>query len=155
MVETYLNEEFTDILFEEDAKEEWKSLVQELGIEGQEKAVSGQAKSSVPYPYMNKGMINVYGTLCPNKMPYTKYSQAPIPLEVLKTIKYCIHEGFFQEIEIWADTQSPDPIVVGKTCQYYCYDIENGRKMFGTKESLKEDPDYKGNDIYINNTNRS
>lgn len=139
MVHTYFNEELTDVCFEVDALDEWKQLNEELGLNLQNDFIS-EAKSPIPYPWMNTSMTRIFEALCPEKVDVTKYNKTPIPLEVLKTLKYCKEEGFFHSYEIWYDDKTPDPCLIGKIAQYYCY----------PKNSSVQVKDEKGNIIYFN-----
>lgn len=112
VIEIFLDKQLSDITFEVEALDEWKSVVEELGLEKQLVLTNGK-DSPIPYPWMNKSMENVYSTLCPAKVSYNKYDKTPIPLEVLKQIAFSVRDRHFQEIQIWYDDKSPDPLVVG------------------------------------------
>ena len=120
-VELYLDQELSDITFDADALDEWKSITTELGFEKQMNLAKG-VESPVPFPYMNESMNRVYSTLCPTKVKVSEYDKTPIPLEVIKQISFCIKENHFSEIEIWYDDKQPDPLVVGKRGYFYVYD---------------------------------
>lgn len=152
MVESYFNQELLDITFEVEAMDEWKQLVSELGIEGQDKVINGDSNSAIPYPFMNTSMIRVYETLCSNKQPYNKYDKTPIPLEVLKQISLSKKENYFQEIEIWSDTKAPDPLVVGMTCKFFNTDVNDSdgkRLYFNSEQECKAHPDFGKTSNYV------
>lgn len=136
MVESYYNAELSDVIFDIDAKDEWTAISQELGLEKQLKFVSN-SKSPMPYPFMNTSMVNVFATLCPAHVKLSEYKQTPIPLEVLKEIKFCIQENYYQEIEIWYDDKTPDPIAVGCITDYtaFYYETEDDKKRNNSKRS--------------------
>lgn len=146
MVESYYNAELSDVIFDIDAKEEWQAITEELGLSKQLNFVS-HAKSPMPYPFMNTSMTNVFSTLCPAHVKLSEYKQTPIPLEVLKEIKFCISENYYQEIEIWYDDKTPDPIAVGCITDYsaYYYETEEEKKRNSSKrqDGFKTDAEAK------------
>jgi len=72
-----------------------------------------------------------------------KYNKTPIPLEVLKCLKYCKDEGFFNKYEIWYDDKTPDPCLVGTITKFYGYERVNG----GSQSLVKNE---KGDTLYFN-----
>lgn len=147
MVETYFNQELSDITFEVEALEEWKELAKNLGLDNQLELTKGKG-SPVQYPFMNDVMKRVYETLCARKVLVNEYKATPIPLEVLRLIALSTNDKIFERIEIWYDDKKDDPLTVGITCKYWCYVIdpengdktlvnENGSYVYGTKEELK------------------
>ena len=126
MVETFKNQELENVIFDLDSQDEWKDIVAELGL-GNQMSFMDKAKSPMPYPFINSSMKNIFTTLCPANAELDKYTKTPIPLEVLKEIKFCVHENYFDSIIIYYDDKSPDPIAVGKTKRYQAYykDEEN------------------------------
>jgi hypothetical protein len=134
-VEIFFDKELSDITFEISALDEWKELVGELGMTKQLDLTKGK-ESPVPYPYMNIAMHRVFETLCPEKIDFKNYNKTPIPLEVIKQIAFSVKENHFDSIEIWYDDKSPDPVVVGTTCEYYGYNKDGNRVQRATKEEL-------------------
>jgi hypothetical protein len=120
MVETFKNQELENVIFDLDRQDEWKEIVAELGL-GNQMSFMDKAKSPMPYPYINQSMENIFKTLCPAQSELDKYTKTPIPLEVLKEIKFCVHENYFDSIVIFYDDKSPDPIAVGKSKRYQAY----------------------------------
>jgi hypothetical protein len=118
MVDLFFNKELADISFEVEALDDWKKTCEELGLENQLTLTKGK-ESPVSYPFMNTTMVRVYETLCPRKVGFKDYKVTPIPLEVLKQIAFSVKEKHFEEIQIWYDDKSPDPVVVGLT-GYWC-----------------------------------
>jgi len=146
--EIYFNKELADISFEVEALDEWKETCKELGLNKQLLLSNGKG-SPIPYPYINEAMRRVYATLCPRTYTVQEFDKTPIPLEVLKQIKFSITEKHFQKIEIWADDKKPDPVVIGIFAPYYCYKEEEGktkylkdenqcRILFATKEEAED-----------------
>ena len=124
-VEKYIIEETASLIHDIDHQDEWKKLLAELKLEGQQNLLNTDNKKSSPCPfvYMNNVMVRVYETICPCKMPVNKYTKTPIPLEVLGLIKLSKDEGYFEKIEVWYDDKSPAPIIVG-----YRYDDESAKQ---------------------------
>jgi hypothetical protein len=111
----YLVEETQNLVFENDALDEWKAIVDELKLEGQQSLINEETKPSpVPFQYMNTGMTRMFETLCPRKTPMIKYDTTPIPLKILGIIKLAESEQYFDVIEIWYNESQPDPVVVGR-----------------------------------------
>jgi hypothetical protein len=144
MVQNYFNEELTDVCFEVEALDEWKQLNEELGLNLQSE-FTNNSKSPIPYPWLNTTMDRIFTTLCGTKVGVEKYNKTPIPLEVLKQLKYCKDEEFFQGYEIWYDDKTPDPCLIGKTNKFYAYlkgesssiKTEKGETMyFDSKEAI-------------------
>lgn len=154
MVETYFNQELSDITFEVEALDEWKIIASELGLDKQLALTKGKG-SPVQYPFMNEVMKRVYETLCSRKVCVSDYNATPIPLEVLRLIALSTNDKTFDRIEIWYDDKKDDPLAVGVTCKYWCYIIDpergpmqfcddKGRGIYGTKEELTEKASAKG-----------
>lgn len=118
MVDIFFNKELSDVAFEVEALQEWKTIAEELGFEAQLTLAKGK-DSPIPYPFMNEVMNRVYGTLCPCMVEFKTYSKTAIPLEVMKQIAFSVREKHFQKIFIWYDDKTPDPIVVGEHGMYY------------------------------------
>jgi hypothetical protein len=116
-VEIYLEPELLDMVGSQEVTDEWKMLVEELGLEGQQKLISpktdGDNKNPSPYIHMNKKFERILAVLCPEAVDYKKYDKTTIPREVLREIALCEKEKYFDKIKIWYDDASPDPVVVG------------------------------------------
>jgi hypothetical protein len=140
MVESFFNKELSDVAFEVEALDEWKSLATELGFEAQLSLAKGK-ESPIPYPFINEVMNRVYSTLCPRMVDFKKYNKSTIPLEIMKQIAYSVREKHFQKIEIWYDDKTPDPIVVGEHGVYAIREKgtwSDGKADFETKELAEE-----------------
>ena len=117
-VEIYLEPELSEMVGSEEVTAEWKQLAEELGMEGQLKLITPKSsgendKNPSPYIHMNKKAENVFAILCPEVVDYKKYDKSTIPREVLREIALAEKEKFFDQICIWYDDASPDPLVVG------------------------------------------
>lgn len=120
MVETFKNQELENVIFDLKTQNEWKELAGELGLNSQ-LSFTESAKSPLPYPWMNTSMTNVFRALCPASTTLDRYNKTPIPIEVLREIKFCVGENYFDAIKIWYDDKSPDPIAVGEKKMYKTY----------------------------------
>jgi len=120
MVELYFEKELSDVIFDNDTLDEYKNLINELGIKGQMELAKG-TKTPIPFPWINTSMTNICNTLCPKKVSINEYNKAPIPLDVLKQLKFAIGEKYFERIEVWYDDKTPDPFLIGITAQRYGY----------------------------------
>ena len=153
VVENYFNQELSDIVFEVDKLEEWKDMAEQLGMDNQLKLTKGK-DSPVPFPYMNTTMIRVFEELCPRQVSYKEYDKTPIPLEIMKLIAFSIKEKHFNEIQIWYDDKSPDPVVVGLTYQWYNNAKLDGKYIyFDSREECIAHPDNNGTAFKTNVNN--
>lgn len=112
MTQTFLVEETKELIYDSDKIEEWKAKCEELGLTGQLSLMT-DGKSPIPFECMNEAVKRVYETLCPMKEKYKTYHKTAIPLEVLSLIALAEKESYFDEIEIWFDDKTPDPLAVG------------------------------------------
>lgn len=138
MVETFKNQELENVIFDINSQDEWKDIVAELGL-GNQMSFMEKAKSPMPYPFINSSMKNIFTTLCPANAELSKYTKTPIPLEVLKEIKFCVHENYFDSITIYYDDKSPDPIAVGKTKRYQAYYKDADNETHSTAYEFSSD----------------
>lgn len=113
MGQIFVIEETKELIYETEKLEEWKEKCAELGLQNQ-LALAEPNKSPIPFEFMNEVSRRVYETLCPTIVKYRDYKKTPIPLEVLGLIKLSEDEHYFNEIQIWYDDKSPDPLAVGK-----------------------------------------
>lgn len=137
MVELFFNKELSDVAFEVEALQEWKSIAEELGFEAQLTLAKGK-ESPIPYPFMNEVMKRVYNTLCPMSVEFKKYNKTAIPLEVMKQIAFSVRDKHFQKIYIWYDDKTPDPIVVGEHGIYYIRK-KSSYSSYGSKEFASQE----------------
>lgn len=103
-------------LIQPEANEKWKSLAEELGMEGQLSTTirkNDEEGSAIPYMRINKRWHKIFKTICPDKSEYNKYSFSTIPLDGLAEIALCLHQKYFDKIEIWFDNVEKDPLIVG------------------------------------------
>jgi hypothetical protein len=150
-IQSFKNAELNNVILDLGDQDEWKQLAAEMGLEKQIEFVQ-QAKSPLPYPYMNQSMQNIFATLCPTKIDFKEYSKTPIPLEVMRELAFCKSENYFSDIKIWYDDKTPDPIAVGTTTRYSAsyyktqeakdkgsyYDRESTPYDFTSKEQAKD-----------------
>jgi len=112
MVQTFIVEDSKDLIYEEEKILEWREKCEALGLSGQLELIK-KDKSPIPFESMNTVSNRVYSTLCPTVTNYKKYNKTTIPLEVLGIIKLSEDEHYFDEIQIWYDDKTPDPLAVG------------------------------------------
>lgn len=111
-VETFIVEETSNLIHDNDALESWNQSVEALGLEGQ-KTVIKKDKSPIPFLWMNSALIATFETLCPTKVAVEKYDKSPIPVEILDLLKLSKNEGYFNEVEIWYNEVDKDPVCIG------------------------------------------
>ena len=130
-VQTFVQEETAELIYDNDKLSEWKEKVTDLNLKGQKKLT--KSASPIPFLYMKKSIENIFDTLCPEKRNIDEYDKTPIPLEVLKLIQMSKNEGYFNRIQIWYDDKSPDPICVGSVGIW-----REGQYYTDSNEKLKE-----------------
>lgn len=133
VVQTYLMEEVEQLIYNNEQLDEWQALSKELGIK---ENTSVDNKSPVPFMVMNQTTIETFKELCPTSTEFKKYSQMPIPLEILRLIKMGLSEQHFQKVEIWYDEKDADPVAVGYSGYWHGYD--NSGKWENIKEGEKQ-----------------
>lgn len=114
-VETFLVEETTSLVYDNEALAKWNEQINELGLTGQTKIVKND-KSPIPFLYMKKSIVNILKELCPRESEVSKYNADTIPMEILDLIALSKREGYFDSIHIWYDEKTPDPVCVGQIC---------------------------------------
>jgi len=117
VVETFVMEETVELTYDQESLDKWNAMVEELGLEGQEKVISPE-KSPIPFMYMNQTLIEVAKTLCPRQVTVKSYDATPIPLDILELVAMSTREKYFTMIEIWYDEKSKDPFAIGITDRF-------------------------------------
>lgn len=118
VVETYLIEEVESLIYDNEKLDNWNDIVNGLGLEGQKK-LSKPEKSPIPFLNMNTKLTNTFQTLCPSRVEIKDFCATPIPVEILELVSLAVRENYFQEIQVWWDEKSIDPVVVGRTGYWY------------------------------------
>lgn len=119
-VEIYRDQSLNKIITDVDNLEEWEALCKETGMDNQY-SLASKGKSPSPYPHMNESYMNLIKSLCPTTCNVTEYSKTTVPLEVLREIKLCQTEQYFQKLEVWYDDKGSDPFIIGHAGYYYAY----------------------------------
>jgi len=145
VVETYLQEETVELLYDNEQLDQWNRQVAELGLVGQTK-IAKPEKSPVPFLHIKPNMKNVLECLCPSKVNVKEFSITPIPVEILDLIALSVREGYFDKIEVWYDGANPDPAAIGmKYTSWYSHKDDGGLdKSFPTAEEAMADMKAKG-----------
>lgn len=151
MVQTFLVEESKELIYDSEKIDEWKAKCEELGL-SEQLALSQPDKSPIPFEFMNTVTRRVYETLCPSKVDYKRYNKTAIPLEVLSLLALSEKENYFDELQIWYDDKTPDPIAVGlfkeNTYEYKYYTIARWGDVLRPFEELKK----KAIEVYTNSS---
>lgn len=90
-------------------------LIEELGLEGQRKRITGEGEDAQrnPFKRMTVREVHTYEALMGEKTPVMEFDEETIPVRVLHTVKRAWNH--FEVIEVWHQTyEVKDPIVVGK-----------------------------------------
>jgi hypothetical protein len=138
-VQSFVQNEVANLLVDEDALNEWKELKDELGLDAQN-SLAQDDKSPIPYLWLNTNMKNIVEELCPISRDVSEYSKTPIPLDVLKIVKTCKTEKYFDRIQIWYTDIEPDPVCVGLlSSAFYPYgDEEIDGVKFGSYKTVSK-----------------
>jgi len=154
IVETFIIEETSDLIHDNEQLTRYHELIAELNLTGQTKIVTGE-KSPIPFMHLKTSMVSVFETLCPRKVDVAAFDVSPIPVEILDLVSLSVRENYFKKIEIWYDEKSPDPVCVGYCSEFQVYEYsgvpkELNGKFFPTKkealQAIKEiAPDFNEN----------
>lgn len=112
-VETYIVQETSELIYDDDKLKEWNALTEGLGLEGQNSLTKSKDKSPIPFLPMNDRMEQIFKTLCPTECPVEEFQLMPIPLEILKLLELSKRERYFGEISIRYDEVDKEPVVIG------------------------------------------
>ena len=147
VVETFIIEETSDLIHDNEKLDNWNKRVEELGLHGQ-KEVIVVGKSPIPFLWMNQGITATFETLCPIKVLVEKYSLTPIPVEILDLVSLSRNEQYFDFIEVWYNDQDKDPAVIGysvpaenKDKEYYYQKSYAKKYLIGRWADVKESLD--------------
>jgi hypothetical protein len=156
VVETFIIEETAELIYDNEKLDQWNAHVESLGLVGQKQIVKPE-KSPIPFMHLKTSMVAVFETLCPRKVAIEQYNITPIPVEILDLVALSKREGYFEEIHIWYDEKSPDPVCVGTTCSYYTYSkTYNTLKSGLTLEQAKQEKEMFPDEVSgYNTTNRT
>jgi len=125
--ENFREPELEELIEDSEKSNEWREICENLQMGGQLKtAVSGEDSSCNPIPYMplNRKWLKIFKTLCSSKSEFKEYSFSTIPLDALKEILLCVHQKYFDKIEIWYDNKEKDPLIIGKIEGQYSSDAK-------------------------------
>lgn len=117
IVQTFLENENTPLIYDNDSLEQWNKLISELNLKGQNQVTGG--KSPIPFMFMKKTLVKTFETLCPIKERVEYFNISTIPLKVLELIKLSKAENYFSYIDIWYDDIKPDPVCIGAIAERY------------------------------------
>ncbi len=131
-VETFVIEETSELIYDNEKLDKWNKLVGELGLKGQEK-ISVPTKSPIPFMNIKSSMKNVFETLCPRKVDVSEYDVTPIPVEILDLVALSVNEDYFTKIQIWYDDKSPDPLCIGVLGRFIIHE-KGSHKQVGEDE---------------------
>jgi hypothetical protein len=120
IVETYIIEETSALIYDNEKLDKWNDLVAKLELKGQTKIVT-KDKSPIPFMHIKTSLFNVFSQLCPCKVNVETYDITPIPVEILDLIALSKMENYFTKVQIWYDDKKPDPACIGITSEYKLY----------------------------------
>ncbi len=148
VVETFIIEETAELIYDNEKLDQWNAHVESLGLVGQKQIVKAE-KSPIPFMHLKSSMVAVFQTLCPRKVAIEAYNITPIPVEILDLVALSKREGYFDEIQIWYDDKTPDPVCVGSKATYYTYSksyttLKSGLTLAQAKEEKESAPDEVG-----------
>jgi hypothetical protein len=136
VVETFVIEETSSLIYDNEQLDNWNKMVEDLGLTGQT-SIQVKEKSPIPFMHLKSNLVVVLETICPRKVDVRAFNISPIPLEILDLIALSKREKYFDEVQIWYDDKSPDPVCIGlkNTLYSYLYDDEN-KKSYTRHDGL-------------------
>lgn len=162
VVETFIIEETSELLHDNEKLTAWNEKVSELGLVGQQEVLIKKDKSPIPFMWMNNAIIATFKTLCPTNVLISKYNKTPIPLEILELCSLSKKEGYFDKIEIWYNEEEKDPVCVGyvvdeeyKSKEDYYHSVYSKKYLIGRWADVKASLDTlvkKAKNIWVDNT---
>ena len=99
-------------LFDAGYLEEYKKLIDDLGLKGQQ-GYSENA-SVCPYPRLREFEKNILQEVFSDTTAIEEFNSEPIPVEVLRHVELNQKEGWFYRIEVWHSSEIDDPFVIGR-----------------------------------------
>lgn len=113
MVETFEAKEAVGLMEPGVELDAWNALVDALGLDGQKKLVEVPQSGPVPFMYINAALRAQLKILCPREFKLDAYDLTPIPVVILGLVKQAKDAKWFDEMQVWADDKSPDPVLIG------------------------------------------
>lgn len=110
-VQIFIQEDNKALIYDNDQLDEFKSLVDELGLKCNNHIDS--EKSPIPFMWLDEATVRAFRLLCPNSEAIEKY-RFEIPLEALRNAKLCQTEKYFDWLEVWSNEKDPDPFLIGR-----------------------------------------
>ncbi len=90
------------------------SLIEQLGLEGQQAITNRETLTREPYREMTKLELFVWSQVCPERTEVSKYRLSPMPLRILQVIAYARSLNIYERLEVWHPRQvKDDPLLVG------------------------------------------
>lgn len=90
------------------------SLIEQLGLEGQQAITNKETLTREPYREMTKLEHFVWSSVCPEKTEVTRYRLSPMPLRILQVIAYARSLGIYEVLQVWHPrVVKNDPLIVG------------------------------------------
>lgn len=132
VVTKYYQNENIALIYDNDAIDEYKALIQELNIT----PVEPKEANPITFTRIDKSLEDTITQLCPSKVEYTQYKFSTIPLEVLQAIKMCINNKYFDTINIYYTKEQKDPFVVGVVATDFFVTDSNNKQL---KRSIGKD----------------
>lgn len=117
-IETYEAIEPENAEHAPEVESEALELIEELGLEGQRKRITGDGEGAErnPFKRMTVREVRTYEALMGEKTPIMEFDEETIPVRVLHTVKRAWEH--FEVIEVWHQTyEVKDPIVVGEDAE--------------------------------------
>jgi len=134
-VQTYVEEDTTKLIYDNEQLDKWHELINELSIQGQESVVSDK-KSPIPFKWLNDSEMSIVKELCPTSVNFKHFDKTPIPLEILELISMAVREDYFTEIKIYYNEKDKDPFAIG-TNETFALDEKNSYRSHYDKATFR------------------
>jgi hypothetical protein len=134
-VQTYVEEDTTTLIYDNEQLDKWNEIISELGIQGQESVIS-EGKSPIPFKWLNESEMNIVKELCPRDVDFKQFDKTPIPLAILELISMSVKEEYFQEIKIYYNEKDKDPFAIGIN-ETYALDVKDSYRSYHDKATFR------------------
>jgi hypothetical protein len=150
VVETFVIEETAPLLYDNEELEQWNELVNELGLQGQQKLAKPE-KSPIPFLFLKRNLVATFETLLPKIVPIKEFDICPIPTAILSLARMSEVEGYFHNLQVWYDDKNLDPAVIGVVCDYYGYKKVDGKRERVDNLTKEDEKEYEEEGFYQTN----
>lgn len=104
-----------EMLFDTDKQEEYKKIIDDLGLQGQKDLIADAGGRIIPFPKLSQEELMVWEQIAPRKIELSKFKETIIPYEIAQIISLCKANKYFEFPEI--TKEHTDAMEEGETVQ--------------------------------------